>query len=72
MYIVLEIQTNPDGTVATLPPIIKATREEAESSYHSILSYAAVSALPMHAAILMTNEGRELMHQAYTHQEQAE
>lgn len=69
MYIVLEIQTNPDGTVATLPPIIKATRDEAESVYHSILSYAAVSALPMHAAILMTNEGREIMHQAYLHQD---
>ena len=67
MYIVLEIQTNANGTVATLPPIIKATREEAESSYHSILSFAAVSALPMHSAILMTNEGREIMHQAYTH-----
>lgn len=72
MYIVLEIQTMADGTVATLPPIIKATRDEAESVYHSILSYAAVSVLPMHAAILMTNEGREIMHQAYLHQEQAE
>ena len=67
MYIVLEIQTNENGTVATLPPIIKDNRDEAESVYHSILSFAAVSALPMHAAILMTNEGREILHQAYTH-----
>lgn len=28
MYIVLEIQTNADGTVSPLPPIIKASREE--------------------------------------------
>ncbi len=67
MYIVLEIQTNADGTVSPLPPIIKASREEAESDYHRILSFAAVSALPMHSAILMTNEGREILHQAYTH-----
>lgn len=69
MYIVLEIQTFADGSVATLPPTIKATREEAESVYHSILSFAALSDLPMHAAILMTNEGKEIMHQAYTHAE---
>ena len=37
MYIVLEIQTFADGSVATLPPTIKATRDEAESVYHSIL-----------------------------------
>lgn len=69
MYIVLEIQTFADGSVATLPPTIKATRDEAESVYHSILSFAALSDLPMHAAILMTNEGKEIMHQAYTHAE---
>lgn len=67
MYIVLEIQTNADGTVTTLPPIIKATREEAESSYHSILSFAALSPLPMHAAVLMTNEGIVLDRKSYTH-----
>ena len=67
MYIVLEIQTYANGTVATLPPIIKASRDEAESAYHSILSAAAVSELPLHSAILMSNEGRELMHQAYVH-----
>ena len=67
MFIVLEIQTNTNGTVSMLPPIIKASREEAESAYHSILSFAAVSALPMHAAMLLANAGHEIMHQAYTH-----
>lgn len=67
MFIVLEIQTFTDGTVAILPPITKASREEAESAYHSILSFAAVSALPMHAATLLANDGHEIMHQAYTH-----
>ena len=67
MFIVLEIQTMADGSVVVLTPITKPTRDEAESVYHSILSYAAVSALPMHAAVLMTNEGIELDHKAYTH-----
>lgn len=67
MYIVLEIQTMVGGTVAVLTPIIKASREEAESVYHSILSYAAVSSIPMHAAVIMTNEGIEIARQSYTH-----
>jgi len=67
MFIVQEIQTFADGTVSLLPPITKASREEAESVYHSILSFAAVSAIPMHAATLLANDGHEIMHQAYTH-----
>ena len=70
MFIVLEIQTMADGTVTVLTPIIKASRDEAESAYHSILSYAAVSSIPMHAAVIMTNEGIEIARQAYTHQQE--
>lgn len=68
MYIVLEIQTMQDGAVATLPPVIKSTRQEADSLYHSILSYAAISSVPMHAAVILTNEGIEVAHQSYVHQ----
>ena len=68
MYIVLEIQTSDQ--VATLPPIIKATKEEAYSAYYSILAAAAISQLPMHAAVLMTNEGNIIEHKAFTHQEE--
>lgn len=68
MYIILEIQTFANGQVALLPAITKENRQEAESVYHSILSAAAVSALPMHAAVIMTNEGKVIMQQAYTHE----
>lgn len=56
-----------DGSVAVLPPTVKASRPEAESVFHSILSYAAQSEIPMHAAVLMTNEGIVLDRKAYTH-----
>ena len=69
MFIVLEIQTFSPTNVAVLTPITKTTREEAESTFHSILSYAAVSDLPMHAAVLMTNEGVVLDRKAYIHKE---
>ena len=67
MYIILEIQTFANGTVAVLDPTKKETRGEAESVFHQILSYAAISSLPMHAAVLMTNEGIVLDRKAYTH-----
>lgn len=55
-YIVIELQTMADGKVANL--VTQHTSEaEAQSKYHSVLAAAAVSDLPCHAAVLMTNEG---------------
>ena len=67
MFIVLEIQTAADGSVSVLEPVLRPTREEAESAYHSVLSCAALSAVPLHAAVLMTNEGAVLERKAYAH-----
>ena len=55
-YLVIEIQTAQDGTVSNLVSAYD-TRNEAESAYHTVLAAAAVSELPCHAAVLMTNEG---------------
>lgn len=55
-YIVLEIQTNLDGTVGTLA-YDYTDRNVAEQKYHTVLAAAAVSEIPTHAAVLMTNEG---------------
>ena len=66
MLIVLEIQTNADGTVGTLINAYE-DQNQAESKYHLVLSSAAVSALPVHACTLLTNEGFELMHACYKH-----
>ena len=68
MYIIIEIQTN-NGTVSILPAVIKETRNEAESVYHSILAAAAISGLDCHSAVLLTNEGQLIMSQCYTNEE---
>ena len=67
MFIVLEIQTAADGAVTVLEPLIRSSRAEAESVYHGILSYAALSSVPLHAAVLMTGEGIVLERKSYTH-----
>lgn len=66
-YSVIEIQVNVDGTVG-IPPIATYTnRDEAESKYHTILSFAAVSSLARHTAIIVTDDGKLLERKSYEH-----
>ena len=65
MYIVLEIQTS--GTVGTLVSSYE-NREQAESAYHTILAAAALSSLPCHAAVLLTEQGGILASAYYEHE----
>lgn len=65
-YIVVEIQTNADGTVGTLVSTFN-DRNLAESQYHTVLAAAAVSTLPMHSCVLLQNDGRQLAKEFYMH-----
>lgn len=65
-YITIEIQSYPDGTVGFLT-FDYTDKAQAESKYHAVLSAAAVSALPQHAAILIDNTGKLLERQCYSH-----
>lgn len=71
MYIVFEIQTNSNGTVGTLISSYD-NRNQAESKYHDVLTSAAVSALPKHACVLMSEEGFFLKSECYKHEIQPE
>ena len=65
-FLVIEIQTNPDGTVGNL--ISSYTeRNLAEQKYYTILASAAVSTLPTHAVALLTNDGQPIIHAVYRH-----
>lgn len=68
-YLIIELQTNTDGTVGTIITQ-KDTLNEAQSTYYSILAAAALSALPVHAAVLMTNEGITLEFKAFVRGEE--
>ena len=65
-YLVIEIQTNTNGTVGNF---INAYTERnlAEQKYYTVLAAAAVSALPTHAVALLTNDGQPVMHAVYHH-----
>lgn len=69
MFIVIEIQTS--AQVAT---IVNAydNRNTAEQKYHQILSAAAVSAVPKHGAVMLTDEGVRLKGECYIHEQEEE
>ena len=66
-YIVLEMQTNADGTVGTILTSYDKLNE-AESKFFSILSAAALSTLPVHTAVLLTNNGTMLRVETFSHE----
>lgn len=69
MYIVIEIQTNPNGAVGNIVNAY-ASRDQAFQKFHTILAAAAVSSLPVHAAVILDNKGLQIAAQYFEHFEQ--
>ena len=65
-YIVVELQKNTDGTVANLVTSHE-TLAEAESKFYSILASAAINTIPVHSAVIISEEGFPVNHQCYKH-----
>ena len=65
MYLVIEMQCNGQ-TIANLA-FAYDDRLEAESKYHALLSAAAVSQVPIHTVVMLTEDGNLLHHQYYAH-----
>jgi len=64
MYIVMEIQkSNSASTIVN----VYDTLNEAENKYHTILAYAAISNVPKHSAVLLTEEGDYIKHECFEH-----
>ena len=67
-YIVLEIQTDGNGTTSVLSTIY-SDKDQAESKYHTILAYAAVGNLHIHSAAIIMADGTLYMHDSYRRDE---
>lgn len=67
MYIVVELQKNAEGVVSNIVTSHE-TLAEAESKYYSVLAAAAVSEIPVHSAIIVSEEGFPVRHECYKHQ----
>lgn len=51
-YIVIEMQTNENGATSVIP-LAYEDLNLARQKYHTILAAAAVSALPVHGAVIL-------------------
>ena len=65
MYIVAEFQTTGDTTA--ILTYSYAESDLAEQKYHEILSYAAVSSVPLHAVSMLNEYGCVAKNEFYTH-----
>ena len=65
-YIVIEIQKAANGNVTTIVNQY-GTTNEAESKFHDVMRYAAVSALPVHGAVILNEMGEWMKGEAYEH-----
>lgn len=66
MFLVIEIQKTSDTTVGNFVWSY-VDRNEAESKFHSVLSQAAISNVPLHSAALLSDEGYTISCQSYSH-----
>ena len=66
MYIVIELQKDAKGVVSNIVTSYE-NLAEAESKYYSILASAAVSKVPVHSAIIVSEEGFPVRNQCYKH-----
>lgn len=71
-YYIMELQKYTDGSFGDIKHIAydedpTRARLKGESKFYEILSAAAVSELPVHAAIMFTSEGVPVMNQRYVH-----
>ena len=65
-YIIIETQTT-NGVTAVVTPVVKDNFYDAEQEFHSKLSFAAVSSVPIHAVTMITERGNVVKHECYVH-----
>lgn len=70
MFIVIETQTNADKTVGMIPVAFE-DENQAKAKYHQILSVAAISNVPVHAAFLVRDDGYMMISESFRHEEES-
>ena len=65
MYLVIELQKTGDQVVNIVTT--HETNYDAESKFHTVLAYAAVSPVDIHSAVLMDDKGFVYRTESYDH-----
>jgi len=70
-YIVIEIQKNANGAVSTLVNAFES-KNAADNKFHLVMAAAAISNLPKHSCIMITEDGSPIRYDSYTHEPEPE
>ena len=69
MFVVIELQKTDKLSAITTT---HDTREQAEQKYHTALSFASVSKVPVHSAVMLTEDGYYIKSETYKHESEVE
>ena len=64
-YLVVEMQKN--DSIASVSYSFN-DRNEAMAKYHALLSVAAVSTVPVHTVVILTEDGVAIAHESFNHE----
>lgn len=70
-YLVVEIQVHANGAVAA-PSWAFDSLEQALAKYYTVLAAAALSSLPVHSCVIVTDEGFQLRKECFKHEVEPE
>lgn len=69
-YVIIELQKSANGTVA-VPPVNTADDFfNASSIFHGKCEVAAISEVPVHSVVLLTENGQTMGYESFNHEEQ--
>ena len=71
VYLVVEIQKTGEDQVSNIVTSHQ-TLNEAKSKLHQVLAAAAVSEVPVHSAVLISEEGIPMRNECFRHTEEIE
>jgi hypothetical protein len=71
MFAVLEIQTNAEGTMALVPPLVYGTMNEALSAFYTKMVSATQSSVHQHTIAIMDNVGTIVKKETVFHEVEA-
>lgn len=72
MFAVLEIQTNAEGTMALVPPLVYGTMNEALSAFYTKMVSATQSSVHQHTIAIMDNVGTIVKKETVFHEVEEE
>ena len=68
-YVIIEMQTNAQGTTAIVTPAVYDNDVTAEADFLFKCGYARQSGMPCHSVVLMNQEGRLIARKAFVVEE---